>query len=59
MSRYKKTFEMLDTEAEAIEFCSRFNKEASYYVRKNHAAYYTAWESAGGESKFVVWYVTK
>jgi len=59
-NRYKRTFNFYDTEDQAREFCNSFNKEASYYIRKNHKASYAPWISQDGkENSFVAWYVCK
>lgn len=56
--RYKRTFKFFDTEEQAITFCDKENQD--YYIRKNHTASYTPWESKDGkENKFIAWYATK
>ena len=57
-SRYKRTFEFVDTEEQAKKICN--NKNKNRYVRKHHKAIYTLWESQDGtERKFVVFYSMK
>lgn len=56
--RYKMTFTFFDTEEQAQIFCSKENSNS--YIRKNHPAHYTPWNSQDGkENKFVAWYATK
>lgn len=55
---YRDVFEFVDTEQEAIDFCSRKNAGYTTYMRRKHPSHYTPWSSADGtESKFVCWYM--
>lgn len=56
--RYHRTYHIVKTEAEAIDFCHKENSSGSYYKRKNYPATYTPWSSIDGkETGFVCWYV--
>jgi len=58
MRRYKMTFEFLDTELQAKQFCDKQNQNK--YIKQKHPAHYTPWSSSNGnENKFVAWYATK
>lgn len=55
--RYRKTFKIVDTEEQAQTMCDTLNYTYTPYMRKNHPAHYTSWQSADGkENKFIVWY---
>lgn len=57
MNRLKLNFTFTDTETAAIKFCDNFNKNTSYYIRKNKPAHYTPWSSPDrNEHKFICWY---
>lgn len=57
--RYRYTFDFVDTQEQAQALCDRINAGYTRYMRKNHPAHYTSWESENGqEHKFVVWYYT-
>ena len=53
--KYQYRFKFVDTEEEAKEFCEAQNRQATRYMRKNHPAHYTPWNSRD-EYKFVCWY---
>lgn len=56
--RYRRTFKFFNTEEQAKVFCD--NENLNSYVRKNHKAYYTHWNSLDGtENKYLAWYVIK
>lgn len=58
MKKYKFTYDFVNTEEEAINFCNTKNRNT--YICKHYHAYYTPWNSQNGrEHKFVVWYATK
>jgi len=51
------SFEFVKTEQDAKKFCDMKNKLATYYMRKNHPAHYTQWQSEKpSEYHFVCWY---
>lgn len=57
-TRYRRTFEFVDTEEQAKKICNEKNKNR--YVREHHTAFYTRWRSQDGtEQKFIVLYSTK
>ena len=45
MNRYRDTFEIFSTEAEARAFCDARNAAATPYVRRKHPAHYTEWSA--------------
>lgn len=57
MTKYRQTFDFVNTEAEAIEKVIAENTTGTRYKRKNLPARYTPWNSSDGrENKFIVWY---
>lgn len=57
-TRYRRTFEFVDTEEQAKKICDEKNKNR--YIREHHKAIYTSWVSQDRtERKFVVLYSTK
>lgn len=57
MSKYRLTFDFVNTEAEAVKRVVAENTTGTRYKRKNLPAHYTPWSSLDGrENKFIVWY---
>ena len=57
MTKYRQTFDFVNTEAEAINRVIAENTTGTRYKRKNHPAHYTPWNSRNKtENKFIVWY---
>lgn len=56
--KYQLWFEFRNTEKEAQTLCDLVNKNYTPYMRKNHKAHYTPWQSKDGtENLFICWYM--
>ena len=53
----RRTFQFVDTVAQAVALCNEINAGLPYYMRKHKPAYYTHWSNLSNtEHKLIVWY---
>jgi hypothetical protein len=57
MKKYRETFKLFDTEAEARSFCEKENTTGSAYKRNRYPATVTPWSNANKtEHGYIAWY---
>ena len=59
MKRYRPTFQLVDTLAEALDLVEKLNATASRYIRQHRPARLTPWRPKNpneAPEKWVVWY---
>lgn len=58
---YQTMLKFFETAEQAKRFCDSYNKSATAYIRKNHPAHFTPWQSSSptDTAHFVAWYYSK
>lgn len=56
MSKYRLTFDLVNTETEAVKRVIAENMTGTRYKRRTYPARFTSWPSVNVGKKFIVWY---